>query len=384
MNKQKINKIITPLLFLLVITSCRNNTDSSQSSHHKEVENVVELTQEQVTTVNLKLGKIEMKNLSSAIKVNGILDVPPQNLVTISAPMGGFVKNTELLQGMKVHKGQVLIVMQHPDYVQIQQDFLESKSQLEFLELDYKRQLELQKENVNAQKTVQQAKSNYESMLAKNSGLKQKLGMIGINADNLNGKNIQSTISITSPINGFVTVVNVNIGKHVNSTDVLFKIVDTEHLHAELVVFEKDIQKVKTGQRVRFSLANETEVRTATVYLIGKEIGNDRTVRVHCHLDKEDASLLPGTYLSAFIEAGAQNVSALPNAAIVSFEGKDYVFVAEKETNHFRMVEVKKGVSELDYTEVSFEGELSLDQKIVINGAYDILAKLKNSEEEEE
>lgn len=384
MNKQKINKLITLLLFLFIITSCRNSNDNSQSTHHKEAENVVELSVEQVATIHLKLGKPEMKNLSGAIKVNGMLDVPPQNLVTISAPMGGFVKSTELLQGMKVNKGQVLIVMQHPDYIQMQQDYLESKSQLEYLELEYKRQLELQKENVNAQKTVQQAKSNYESLLAKNSGLKEKLGMIGINADNLSSKNMHSTISITSPINGFVTVVNVNIGKHVNPTDVLFKIVDTEHLHAELVVFEKDIQKVKTGQKVRFSLANESEERTATVYLVGKEIGSDRTVRVHCHLDKEEATLLPGTYLNAYIEAGAQNVNSLPNDAIVSYEGKDYIFVTEREANHFRMMEIKKGISELGYTEVDLNQKLNSDQQVVLNGAYDILAKLKNSEEEEE
>lgn len=383
MKKTIINKTLALLFTVVLFASCGNNTEETkQEEHHEEEASVVELTPEQVKIINLKLGKIVMKDLSGAIKVNGMLDVPPQNLVSISAPMGGFVKSTELLQGMKVSKGQAIVVMQHPDYIQMQQDFLETKSQLEYLELEYKRQQELSKDNVNSQKTLQQAKSQYESMLAKNAGLKSKLLMLGINGDKLTSQTIQNTISISSPISGYVTHVNVNIGMYVNPTDVMFKIVDTEHLHAELTVFEKDVPKIKLGQKVRFTLANEADERTATVYLIGREISEDRTVRIHCHLDKEDLDLLPGMYLKAYVEAGTQSLPAIPNEAIVNFEGKDYVFVAEKEANHFKMLEVTKGISELGYTEVEMKEGLSNESLIVINGAYDILAKIKNSEEE--
>jgi membrane fusion protein, heavy metal efflux system len=356
-----INKILALLFTTVLITSCGSKTEETkEEAHHEELASVVELTPEQAKIINLKLGKIEMKDLSGAIKVNGMLDVPPQNLVSISAPMGGFVKSTELLQGMKVTKGQTIVIIQHPDYIQMQQDFLETKSQLEYLELEYKRQLELSKDNVNSQKTLQQAKSQYEGMLAKNAGLKSKLQLIGINLEKLSSQSIQNSIIITSPINGYVTSVNVNIGMYVNPTDIMFKIVDTEHLHAELTVFEKDVPKIKIGQKVRFTLANETEERFATVYLIGREISSDRTVRIHCHLDKEDMDLLPGMFLKAYVEAGTQSVPAVPSDAIVNFEGKHYIFVAEKEANHFKMMEVTKGIS-----------------------AYDILAKMKNSEAEE-
>lgn len=383
-NTIVINKILALLFIAVLFASCGSKTEETkQEEHHEEEVSVVELTPEQAKIINLKLGKIEMKDLSGAIKVNGMLDVPPQNLVSISAPMGGFVKSTELLQGMKVNKGQAIVVMQHPDYIQMQQDFLETKSQLEYLELEYNRQQELSKDNVNSQKTLQQAKSQYESMLAKNAGLKSKLMMLGINGEKLTSQTIQNTITITSPISGYVTHVNVNIGMYVNPTDVMFKIVDTEHLHAELTVFEKDVPKIKLGQKVRFTLANETDERTATVYLIGREISSDRTVRIHCHLDKEDLDLLPGMYLKAYVEAGTQRLPAIPNEAIVNFEGKDYVFVAEKEANHFKMLELTKGISELGYTEVEMKEGLSDESLIVINGAYDILAKMKNSEEEE-
>ncbi len=378
-----INKLLAFVFTVVLISSCGSKSEeATKEEHHEEEASIVELTPEQVKIINLKLGKIEMKDLSGAIKVNGMLDVPPQNLVSISAPMGGFVKSTELLQGVKVTKGQAIVVMQHPDYIQMQQDFLETKSQLEYLELEYNRQKELSKDNVNSQKTLQQAKSQYESMLAKNAGLKSKLMMLGINGEKLTSQTMQNSITINSPISGYVTHVNVNIGVYVNPTDVMFKIVDTEHLHAELTVFEKDVPKIKLGQKVRFTLANETDERTATVYLIGREISTDRTVRIHCHLDKEDLDLLPGMYLKAYVEAGTQRLSALPNEAIVNFEGKDYVFVAEKEANHFKMLEVTKGISELGYTEIVTKEGLNNESLIVINGAYDILAKIKNSEEE--
>jgi membrane fusion protein, heavy metal efflux system len=383
MKKQIIiNKLLSILFIVLIASSCGSKSEESNLEEHHEEESVIELTPEQSKIIDLKLGKLEMKNLSGAIKVNGLLDVPPQNLVSISAPLGGFVKSTELLQGMKVAKGQIIVVIEHPDYIQLQQDYLDTKSQLEYLELEYKRQQELSKDNVNSQKTLQQAKSHYESFSAKNAGLKAKLLLVGINPEKLTSQTIQNVVTITSPISGYVTSVNVNIGMYVSPTDVMFKIVDTEHLHAELTVFEKDVPRIKIGQKVRFTLANETVERLATVYLIGREIGSDRTVRIHCHLDKEDLDLLPGMYLKAYVEAGTKTLPAVPDQAIINFEGKDYIFVADKEADHYRMIEITKGTSELGYTEINLTDGINNSSSIVINGAYDILAKMKNSEEE--
>ncbi len=385
---KNIFKTISIIAILSVfVSSCANKVEETKKEEKPIETNSVELTENQFKVADVTLGKIEMKALSGAIKVNGMLDVPPQNLVSISAPMGGFVKSTELLQGMKVVKGQVIAVMQNAEYIQLQQDYVDNKSQLEYLEAEYKRQEELAKENVNSQKVLLQSKTQYQSMMAKVSGLKSKLSLLGINTSQIESGNFQNTITIYAPISGYVTQVNVNIGMYVNPTDVMFKIVDTEHLHAELTVFEKDVPKLKIGQKVRFTLANETTERIATVYLIGREIREDRTVRIHCHLDKEDIELLPGMYLKAYVEAGTQNVSALPDKAIVNFEGNSYIFVSvpsdEKGTHHFKLVQVTKGVSELGYTEVQLPKEINAESSIVINGAFDILAKMKNSEEEE-
>jgi cobalt-zinc-cadmium efflux system membrane fusion protein len=319
--------------------------------------------------------------MNGTLKANGMLDVPPQNMVTVSAPLGGFVKSTELLQGMKVKKGQTVIVLQHPDYIQLQEDYLTSKNQLEFLDLEYKRQEELAKENVTAAKALQQAKSNYFGTKAKVQGLRAKLKLININPQELENGEIQNTISIPSPISGFVTEVNVNIGMHVNPTDVLFKIIDTEHLHAEAQVFEKDVPRLKIGQQVRVYLSNENKERLAKVFLIGKEITAERTVRVHCHLEGEDPSLIPGLYFKALIETDPQQVTTLPNEAVVDFENKQYVFVEQKAgVLEYEMIEISKLKSEEDFTEVALPSSIA-GRKIVLKGTYALLSILKNTEE---
>ncbi|HSD09179.1 efflux RND transporter periplasmic adaptor subunit [Flavobacterium sp.] len=384
-------KIIPFLFAALFLLSCGNKAKEETVTEEPKTDvNTVEITPEQYQTAAIQIGTIEEKALSGTTKVNGMLDVPPQNLVSISAPFGGFVKSTDMLQGLKVRKGQIVAIMQNADYVQPQQDYIDFKSQLNYLKLEYERQLELSKENVNAQKTVQKSKSEYESMRARVSGLKAKLQLMNINMAKLEQGTIQSTIPLYSPINGYVTQVNTNIGAFANDKDVLFKIANTEHLHAELTVFEKDVPKLKIGQKVRFILANETQERMATVYLVGKEISAERTVKIHCHLDKEDTSLLPGMYLKALVESGSSEVAAVPSKAIVEFEGSKYIFIAnnktpkEKGASQYQLTPVKTGVSELDYTELIFDKTTDYKNwKVVTNGAYDLLSKMKNSEEEE-
>jgi cobalt-zinc-cadmium efflux system membrane fusion protein len=348
----------------------------------------VEFTPDQFATAGIQWGKIAPRALSGVVVVNGMLDVPPQNLVSISAPLGGFLKSTDLLQGKAVRKGEVVAVMESSEYIQLQQDYLEQKSQLDFLHEEFNRQEELSKENVNATKTLQQSKASYLSALAKVNGLRGKLQLININPDQLEKTSeIHQTIPLYSPIHGFVTEVNANIGMYVAPSHAIFKIVDTEHLHAELTVFEKDVLKLKIGQKVRFVLANESRERTATIHLIGREISNQRTVRVHCHLDNEDTNLLPGMYLTAQVETGNHETPTLPDEAIVSFEGKKYIFTAPdgaaENGRTFKLIEIKTGIHENGFTEVIVPQEFSPNAAVVVKGAYDILGKMKNSEEDE-
>lgn len=386
----KLSSIILTIFLLTFLAGCQSPKPEVAETPEAAapIADEVELTDAQYASADITWGKIESRALSGAIVVNGMLDVPPQNLVSISAPLGGFLKSTELLQGRAVKKGEVVAVMESTEYIQLQQDYLDQKSQLDFLEEEYKRQEALSKENVNATKTLQQASSSYRSMLAKVSGLKSKLQLINIDPKRLEETSaIQQTIPLYSPISGFVTEVNANIGMYVTPTHAIFKIVDTRHLHAELTVFEKDVLKLKIGQKVRFVLANESRERTATIHLIGREISEQRTVRVHCHLDNEDTDLLPGMYLTAHVETASHETPSLPDQAIVTFDGKKYIFIAaagaEQTVHRFKIIEITTGFQEQGFTEVTVPRDVVAGSPVVIKGAYDLLGKMKNSEEEE-
>lgn len=397
-----ISYLLFILFFTLVFTSCGNRQEEpgeTEEAHHDEEANTAEFTAEQFRMAGIELGKIESKPISGTIKVNGTLDVPPQQMASISVPLGGFLKDTPLLQGSHVKKGDPIATIENLDFIQLQQDYLDNKTKLEYAQADYQRQQDLAKENVNAQKIVQQARTNYFSLQAQQKGLLAKLNVLHLNTSNIEQGHFTSTIQLYAPISGYVTTIGVNIGKFVNPSDILFEIVDTEHLHAELTVFEKDVPKLNIGQKVRFTLANETRERTAKVYLLGRQISRERTVQIHCHIDQEDVNLLPGMYLKAVVETGDIEVSALPEKAIIDYQGKKYIFYqlavsphgqrrdedakAHASEYHFTMLEVETGNSELGYTEVKLPPDFPDAAQIVVKNAYSILSKIKNTEEED-
>lgn len=372
--------IIWILAIMALITACRQGAPEARPAQDSLSTEILALSQEQYNATRVRLGKMLRRQMPTKLQVNGKLDVPPQNLVTISAPMGGFVKSTSLLQGMKIKKGEVIAVLAHQDYVQLQQDYLDYSSKLEFLQAEYKRQEELARENVNSQKAFQQAKSNYGSAKAQVEGLGAKLRMLNIDAAAIAQRGISSEIRIYAPISGFVAEVNVNIGSFVNSADPMFRIVDVKHLHAEVQVYEKDIHQVRIGQKVELHLPGEMTPRAASVFLVGKEISADRTVRVHCHLEREDEGLLPGMFIAATIEIQSQEAEAVPATAIVSFGGQQGIFV-KRGDRQFEFVNVKAGNSAGGFTVVAPPTPLQPNDSIVINGSFALLGMLKNVEE---
>ncbi len=393
--------VIALIINIITFISCNKQsaeTDSKAETpahiHNPKETESLEITEKQFTTTGIELSKIEMRNLSGTIKVNGLLDVPPQNLVSISAVMGGFIRKTDLLQGMKVSKGQLIVTIENQDFIQMQQDYLDTKARLEYAELEYKRQEQLAKENVSAVKIFQQTTADYKSLQAKFAALSQRLATVGISKKNVEAGEITNSVSIFSPISGYVTAVNVNLGKFVTSADVLFEIMDTDHLHAELSVFEKDISKIKIGQKLHLYLANEPEKeRNATIYLINPRINADRTIRVHCHLDKIEPNLMPNTYLKAIIDLGETTKTALPDQAVVNFEDKFYIFTLQNSENQnkntqekhydFQFIEVQKGVAEHGFTEVILPENFDKNNtQIVLKGAFALLAQLKNEGED--
>jgi len=375
---------------ILLLSSCGSSASKEAVVEVKEVlpENIVELNADQYKMANVQMGAIEFRSLSDLIKINGLISAPPQNIATVSTPMGGFIKNTSLMQGSQIKKDQVLAMVENPEFIDLQQNYLESKNQLEYAEADYNRQKDLYKDNISSAKSFQQVTSEYKVLKGKMNALGQKLALIGINPETLTETNIQRAIAVKSPISGFVKQVNVNIGKYVSPTDVLFEIVNTSKLTVELTVFEKDIHEISIGQRLRFGLSDEGKDQyIAVIYQVGKVLQNDKTIKVFATITNPSVRLIPGIYITASVETHNNSMTALPSDAIVQFDGKDYIFVFDrvkqengKAITEYKLVQVKRGASDNGYTGVILpEGFDIKKAKIVIKGAYNLMAAKKNA-----
>lgn len=352
-------------------------------------ENIVELRDDQIKLAGIQTGSVEMRSVSNTLKVNGIISVAPQNQATVSMPLGGFIKNTTLLPGNTVTKGQTLAIIENQDFVDIQQNYLEAKNKLVFAEAEYKRHTDLYKDDVYSEKNVQQVTVDYKNLKALVRSLEQKLSLIGINPDQLSEDNISNQVNLVSPINGFLKAVNVNIGKYVSPTDILFEIVNSNKLFLELTLFEKDADKVASGQKIKFYISNEEEAHEAVISQTGKSVSDDKTFRVYGIVTSSCKNLLPGMYVNALIEESDLKVTALPSEAVVSFDDKDYIFVFEKEKEEegnamteYMIYQVKKGATSSGYTEITLpEGFDNNSAKVVIKGAYNLLSAKKNAGE---
>jgi RND family efflux transporter MFP subunit len=385
-----ITSAILSALFIAFI-SCNGGTKAAVENKEEEIipEDFVELREDQIKLANIETGAIETRSLSGTLKVNGTIAVAPQNMATVSMPMGGFVKSTTLMPGNTVRKGQTLAILENQEYIDVQQAYLEAKSKLEFSEADYNRQSELYKNEVSSQKNMQQVTTEYKSLKTQVKALEQKLAFIGIDPARLKEDNISSSVALLSPISGFVKTVNVNIGKFVSPSDILFEIVNSDKLFLELSLFEKDADKVSIGQKIRFFINNETEEHEAVIYQTGRSINADKTYKVYASVSGTCKNVLPGMYVSALIESASNKVTALPSDAIVNFEDKDYIFIFDKNKEEdgkpfteYRIVEVQKGVSDNGFTEVILpEGFDISTAKVVIKGAYNLLSAKKNAGE---
>jgi membrane fusion protein, heavy metal efflux system len=378
-----VKSFLYTIILIVVLLACTDSKQTTQTAPVPVNENTVTLSQKQYTAAGISVAALQRQKVNDAIQVNGMIDIPPQSMVVISPPIGGFVRNTVLKEGMKVRKGDVLAALENIEFIQLQQEYLENHSKLEFLESEYLRQEELAKENINSGKATQQARSNYTAMSATVKALAAKLKMININPETLLKGEIQPYINVYSPIDGFVSSVHVNLGQFSNPTDAMFKIVNLDHVHVLLYIYEKDLSHVREGQKVRFRLGSDTAERLADIYLIGKEITDERTIHVHCHLREDRQHLLPGMFVSATIEVEERETDVLPSDAVLTYADTHVVFVSTGKEREFRMVEVKPGRTAGLYTEVEFAEKPAENTSFVVTGADRLLGVLKNSGEEE-
>jgi membrane fusion protein, heavy metal efflux system len=372
--------IITVMLMMLIV-SCSNQEGKEEIQANNNPNNLLTLTNEQVKNAGIITGKIEMKEISEVLKLNGKVDVPLQNLISVSVPMGGYLKSTKLLPGMLIKKGEVLAVLEDQQYIQLQQDYLTAKAQFSFLDSEYKRQKDLNESRASSDKVFEQTRANYQSQLVLVKSLEQKLKLIGLNPEELTAENISRSITIYAPVNGFVSVINTNIGKYVNPSEVLLELINPDDIHLTLTVYEQDVNKLAVGQKLYAFTNNNPDLKyLCEIILISKNINNRNAAEVHCHFKPYNTKLLPGTFMNAMVEVSVGKAIALPEEAVVRFDNKYFVFLS-KDNNTFEMKEVNIGNTENGYIELQKVDEM-IKETVVIKGAYNLLMAFKNTSDE--
>lgn len=375
-------KIIAYGILLSLVIACSSKTKETEVDTATVIEKVVTLTPEQLKNLDLEVALPESRTLSATLKVNGKIDVPPQNLVSISMQMGGYLKNTELLPGMFVKKNTIIATMEDQQYIQLQQEYLTTLAQLNYAEKEYQRQKNLNQSQASSDKVFQQAEAEFKNLKITKNALAQKLRLIHINPNALSENNISKSVTIVSPIDGYVSKVNVNIGKYVSPTDVLFELINPNDIHLNLKVFEKDITQLYVGQKLyAYSNSNPDEKHECKIILISQDISdNEHSAQVTCRFSQYDKKLLPGMYMNADIELKNAAQLSIQKEAVVTFEEKEYVFI-KRSTNQYEMTEVVLRITENNFVAIT-NSEVLKDKEIVIKGAYTLLMQLKNKADE--
>lgn len=388
------NKIYLLFLASLVLfsNSCKEKPVAVKMDEHVENENRVELTDAQLAQTDIQIGKAEKRKIGSELSVNGMIDVPPQGNISITVPYGGFLKYTEMLPGSRVKKGQLLARVENPEFIDFQKDYLDALAKNDYLKADFERQETLSNEEVSSTKVFQRAKQEYLTNTATIQALESKLRLVGLNPATVEAGKVSAIVNLYSPIKGVVREIYINTGKYFGPQNILMDITNAEDLHVELKVYEDDIPLIRNEQRIRFRLANAPdEWMEAEVFLIGNNVRDDRSITIHGHLKEKNEDLLPGMFVNAKIEVDAQEVFAVPEEAIVRFNGDNYIFrfLGKRTENSivmsdFEMLPIEMGTEEDGFVGISLKDdkELLSNMQLVVNDAFVLLAKAKNSEEE--
>jgi cobalt-zinc-cadmium efflux system membrane fusion protein len=396
--------IIRILMFLFIgsysFVAC-NNKKEEDGHNHEEVtdehhehgeghEDKVHFTEQQFTSLNMKIDTILMRNLSTYVETNGQLEVPPQNEATVSTVIGANITDIKVIEGDQVSKGQVLAYVSHPDLIELQTEYIDAWNQLEFKEQDYNRQKKLYEEKVGSGKEFQRVKATYQSLKGKVLGLEAQLRLLHLSPTSILEGNIYDKIAVKSPIDGFVRLVEVKLGQYVAPQKELFEIVNIDHVHADFMIYEKDISLVKKGQTIAFNVeSNKENTVYAEIYSVGKNFEQDpKAVHIHAEIENKDGMLLPGMYIRGRIIVDDQKSLSLPQAAIVREGNKYFIFSAQKEKDgdtiewEFTPIEVNIGVTDEDWVEVKLLKSIAPNTQFAYNNAYYLMAEMKKGEAE--
>jgi RND family efflux transporter MFP subunit len=367
-------QIIYAFTIASLLFSCK---EAAKMEETPKEDGLITVTKQQFQSSGMLIASPKEQDFNVEVKCSGKIDVPPQNRAQITTFIGGYVKSTRLLVGDKVTKGQALLTLQNTEFLDIQKEYLEVAEQINYLKSEYERQKTLYDEKISSQKSYLKAESDYRKTKAMYQSLREKLVMLNINPAQVEKGKLTSVITIYSPISGDIVIMNANVGMPIATSDVILEVVDTQHLHLELAVFEKDILKIKVGQKIEFTVPEATkEVFDAEVHLVGKSIeGNDRTINVHGHLEEKiKQKLLTGMFVEAGILVDTKKGLAIPTEALITESNKNFVLLLDssKKEYSFKKVKVLLGEKSEKYVEILPDSEINASSKILTKGVFDI------------
>jgi RND family efflux transporter MFP subunit len=367
------------IIYSLIITSLLFSCKDAKTEEPKEKDNgLITVTTAQFQSSGMEIASPVEQDFDIVINTSGRIDVPPQNRAQVTSFIGGYVKSTKLLVGDRVTKGQALLTLENTEYLDIQKDYLEVAEQINYLKSEFERQKTLYDEKITSQKNYLKAESDYKRTRGMYQSLRAKLLLLNINPSNVEKGKLTSIVTIFAPISGDIVIMNANVGMPVAPSDVMLEIVDTNHMHLELAIFEKDILKVKIGQKITFVVPEASkEVFDAEVHLVGKSIeGNDRTINVHGHLDESiKQKLLTGMFVEAKIKVSSKKGLAIPAEALISENNKNFVLLLDNDKNNkfsFKKVGVTVGEKSEKAVEIIPDNQLNASSKILAKGVFDL------------
>ena len=373
MKKQIIQFIF--IVSAIITVSCTASKKSEASGDSQGQDNLIKITTAQFQNSKMKIEEISLQTFNKGVVTNGRIDVPPAYKAQVSAIMGGYVKTSHLLVGDEVKKGQLLLTIENPDFIEIQQNYLETYEKLNYLKSEFERQKTLFDEKITSQKNYLKAASEYKSTVALFNGLAQKLKLINLNPSKVKEGKITSIIPLYAPISGSIAEVYTSVGKFMDASEVLITIIDSSHKHLELIVFEKDVLSIKKGQMIAFKIPENSE-RTykAEVHLIGKSINQEnRTVRVHGHLENEQAPFLVGMYVEAEIITYTASKMALPIPAFLEENDRYYILVFKEKNKRNYIFEKKMvhiGLKNEKWIEIIDVDQTLRNKQILVKGVF--------------
>ncbi len=381
------------LLLVMVLMAACGKSSMTESTEHNVDEHTekVHFSEQQFESLGMKVDTIPLRNLSTFVEANGELEVPPQNEATVTVIIGANVTSIKVIEGDKVRKGQALAYISHPDLIQLQTDYVNAWNQFQFLEKEYQRQKKLYSEKVGSGKEFQKIQAEYRSMNGSVKGYEAQLRILGLRISKVKEGNLYEQVPVTSPIDGYIRLVEVKIGQFVQPQTEMFEIVNIEHIHADLMVFEKDMNKVEKGQKVKFKVESLIDKELeAEIYAVGKAFEQDpKAIHLHAEIENKEGLLIPGMYVRGRIMVDKIEAFALPKEGVVRDGEKFYLFIAKKEEAdngdiewEFEPAEIVIGNEDDGWIEVKPLKSIEEGTQVAWNNAYYLLAEMKKGETE--